>query len=225
MPAYIIDKGIPTAALMSQVIVAKHLDHIPVYRQEQTFGRAGVPIPRSTLAEWIGRCGVQLQPLVDALRALILTESVLHADETPVPMLAPGKKKTHKAYIWAYATTPYSELNAVIYAFTPGRSGQHARDFLDDWQGQLVCDDYGGYKASFKKGITEIGCMAHYLEFIFIPSRYTDRTVRVGCSALNAKIIFWSSRHATAIRCRLGLRALPGRGLTGGAQKHEELLH
>uniref|UniRef100_UPI00082C4700 IS66 family transposase n=1 Tax=Marinobacterium profundum TaxID=1714300 RepID=UPI00082C4700 len=161
MPAYIIDKGIPTAALMAQVIVAKHVDHIPLYRQEQAFGRAGVPIPRSTLAEWIGRCGVQLQPLVDALRALILTESVLHADETPVPMLAPGKKKTHQAYIWAYATTPYAELNAVIYAFTPGRSGQHARDFLDDWQGQLVCDDYGGYKASFKQGITEIGCMAH----------------------------------------------------------------
>jgi hypothetical protein len=104
---------------------------------------------------------VQLQPLIDALRETLLKEAVLHADETPVPMLAPGKKKTHKAYIWAYASTPYSDLNAVIYAFAPGRGGQHARDFLGDWQGQLVCDDYGGYKASFKQGITEVGCMAH----------------------------------------------------------------
>jgi transposase len=161
MPAHIIDKGIPTTGLLAQVMIAKYADHLPLYRQEQIFGRAGVPIPRSTLAEWIGRCGVQLQPLIDALRETVLREAVLHADETPVPMLAPGKKKTHKAYIWAYASTAYSDLNAVIYAFAPGRGGQHARDFLNEWKGKLVCDDYGGYKASFKQGITEIGCMAH----------------------------------------------------------------
>nr|WP_067286332.1 IS66 family transposase [Marinobacterium profundum] len=161
MPAHIIDKGIPTTGLLAQVMIAKYADHLPLYRQEQIFGRAGVPIPRSTLAEWIGRCGVQLQPLIEALRDALLKETVLHADETPVPMLAPGKKKTHKAYIWAYASTPYAELNAVVYAFTPGRGGQHARDFLGDWQGKLICDDYSGYKASFKQGITEIGCMAH----------------------------------------------------------------
>lgn len=161
MPAHIIDKGIPTTGLLAQVMIAKYADHLPLYRQEQIFDRAGVPIPRSTLAEWVGRCGVQLQPLIEALREALLKEAVLHADETPVPMLAPGKKKTHKAYIWAYATTPYAGLKAVVYAFTPGRGGQHARDFLADWQGKLVCDDYGGYKASFKHGITEIGCMAH----------------------------------------------------------------
>ncbi|WP_255611983.1 IS66 family transposase, partial [Marinobacterium arenosum] len=129
--------------------------------QAQIFARAGVQIPRSTLAEWIGRCGVQLQPLVDALRASLLDEPILHADETPVPMLSPGKKKTHKADIWAYASTPFAELNTVIYDFAPGRSGQHARDFLGDWQGKLICDDYAGYKQGFAKGITEIGCMAH----------------------------------------------------------------
>lgn len=161
MPAHIIDKGIPTTGLLAQVLIAKYADHLPLYRQEQIFARAGVPIPRSTLAEWIGQCGVQLQPLIDALRDLLLNEPVLHADETPVPMLAPGKKKTHRAYIWAYSSTPYSALSAVIYDFTLGRSGQHARDFLGDWQGSLICDDYGGYKQGFAKGIVEIGCMAH----------------------------------------------------------------
>jgi transposase len=161
MPAQIIDKGIPTSGLLAQVLIAKYADHLPLYRQEQIFTRAGVALPRSTLAEWIGVCGVQLQPLVDALRDTLLKEAVLHADETPVPMLSPGKKKTHKAYIWAYASTPFSDLNAVIYRFAPGRSGQHARDMLGEWSGKLVCDDYSGYKASFTKGVIEIGCMAH----------------------------------------------------------------
>ncbi len=162
MPAHIIDKGIPTTGLLAQVLIAKYADHLPLYRQEQIFAHAGVAIPRSTLAEWIGICGVQVQPLVDALRDRLLDEGVLHADETPVPMLAPGKKKkTHKAQIWAYTSTPFSDLEAVVYDFTPGRAGRHAREFLGDWKGQLVCDDYSGYKAGFDKGIIEIGCLAH----------------------------------------------------------------
>ncbi|QEA38071.1 IS66 family transposase [Pistricoccus aurantiacus] len=161
MPAQVIDKGIPTAGLLAQVLIAKYADHLPLYRQAQIFARAGVAIPRSTLAEWVGICGVRLQPLVDALRDLLLAEPVLHADETPVPMLVPGKKKTHRAYLWAYATTPYAGLKAVIYDFTDGRGGQHARDFLGDWQGKLICDDYSGYKQHFANGVTEIGCMAH----------------------------------------------------------------
>lgn len=161
MPAQVIDKGIPTSGLLAQVMIAKYADHQPLYRQAQIFARAGVEIPRATLAEWIGVCGVRLQPLIDALRETLLTEPILHADETPVPMLAPGKKKTHKAYLWAYATTPYAELKAVIYDFAPGRGGQHARDFLGKWKGKLICDDYGGYKQSFANGVTEVGCMAH----------------------------------------------------------------
>ncbi|TDR49549.1 transposase [Halomonas ventosae] len=161
MPAQIIDKGIPTAGLLAQVLIAKYADHLPLYRQEQIFARAGVPIPRSTLAEWVGICGVRLQPLIDALRDLLLDEPVLHADETPVPMLAPGKKRTHRAYLWAYATTPYAGLKAVVYDFSEGRGGQHARDFLGEWLGKLVCDDYSGYKQSFANGVTEIGCIAH----------------------------------------------------------------
>lgn len=111
------------------VLVAKYADHLPLYRQERMFGRAGLEIPRSTLAEWVGACGVQLQPLVDALRNTLLEHSVLHADETPVSMLAPGKKKTHKAYVWAYCTTPFADLKAAIYDFAPSRAGEHARTF------------------------------------------------------------------------------------------------
>ncbi|SDR72815.1 Transposase [Halopseudomonas litoralis] len=161
VPAQVIDKGIPTSGLLAQVLVAKYADHLPLYRQERIFGRAGLTIPRSTLAEWVGACGVQLQPLADALRMALLEHGVLHADETPVSMLAPGKKKTHKAYVWAYSTTPFADLKAAVYDFAPSRAGEHARTFLGDWQGKLVCDDYAGYKAGFGNGIIEIGCMAH----------------------------------------------------------------
>ena len=161
VPAQVIDKGIPTAGLLAHVMIAKFADHLPLYRQESIFGRAGLAIARSTLAQWVGNCGVQLQPLVDALRDAVLGHDVIHADETPVQMLTPGAKKTHRAYVWAYATSQFSDLAAVVYDFSPSRAGEHARNFLQDWKGKLVCDDFGGYKASFELGVTEIGCMAH----------------------------------------------------------------
>lgn len=161
VPAQVIDKGIPTNGLLAHVLVAKFADHLPLYRQESIFGRAGYAIARSTLAEWVGRCGVALQPLVNALREELIKEAILHADETPVPMLAPGKKKTHQAYVWAYASTQQSALRAVIYEFAPSRAGRHARAFLEGWQGKLVCDDFAGYKAGFEQGMTEIACWAH----------------------------------------------------------------
>ena len=161
VPAHVIDKGIPTAGLLAQVVIAKYADHLPLCRQEKIFARSGLAIPRSTLVHWVGACGVQLQPLVDALREVVLNHNVVHADETPVQMLAPGSKKTHRAYVWAYSTTTFADISAVVYDFSPSRAGEHARAFLQNWKGKLVCDDFGGYKASFEGGVTELGCMAH----------------------------------------------------------------
>ena len=158
---HVIDKGIATSELLAHVLVSKYADHQPLYRQQQIFNRAGVEIPRSTLADWVGRCGVELRPLIELLRDELLKQPVLHADETPVAMLAPGKKKTHTAYVWAYASTRYSDIRAVVYDFRPTRSGKEARNFLQSWKGKLVCDDYAGYKAGFAEGITECGCCAH----------------------------------------------------------------
>jgi transposase len=159
--AHVIDKGIPTTGLLAQVLVGKYADHLPLYRQEAIFERAGLAIPRSTLAQWVGSCGVQLQPLVDALKDEVLQHSVLHADETPVQMLKPGNGKTHRAYLWAYAPGAFEDLKAVVYDFCESRAGEHARTFLGEWTGSLVCDDYAGYKAGFGQGITEAGCLAH----------------------------------------------------------------
>lgn len=157
----IIDKGVPTPGLLAHVAVSKHGDHLPLYRQEAIFGRAGLAIPRSTLASWAGVTGYRLQPLVEALKAELLSCAVLQADETPVATLAPGTGKTHRSYLWSYVSGEFENLRAVVYDFTPSRSGEHARKFLQSWQGHLVCDDFSGYKASFTAGITEVGCMAH----------------------------------------------------------------
>jgi len=161
VPAHVIDKGIPTSGLLSQVLIAKYLDHLPLYRQEAMFGRAGLAIPQSTLAQWVGKCGVALQPLVDALKDEMLGHRVLHADETPVAMLDPGAGKTHRAYLWSYSIGAFEPTKAVIYDFAESRAGRHAQEFLGNWRGTLICDDYSGYKALLANGLTEAGCMAH----------------------------------------------------------------
>ena len=162
VPAHIIDKGLPTTGLLASVLVMKFADHLPLYRQEQIFERHGLRIARSTLADWVGTCGAQLQPLVDALREEILSHTVLHADETAITYMHHKKDKAQRGYFWVYAPGAYEDLKAVIYDFKPGRSGAHARAFLGDWRGSLMCDDYAGYKALFASGqVIEGGCWAH----------------------------------------------------------------
>ena len=107
---HVIDKGIPTTGLLAQVLVAKYLDHLPLYRQEAIFERAGHAIARSTLAQWVGECGVQLQPLVDALAAEMLKHPVLHADETPVAMLKPDRATARRTGRTCGATAPRASI-------------------------------------------------------------------------------------------------------------------
>lgn len=161
---HIIDKGIATAGLLAHVLVAKYADHLPLYRQEAIYARAGAPIPRSTLAQWVGSCGVQLQPLVDALRQEVLEHSVIHADETPVQMLKPASQrdgKTHRAYLWAYSPGRHEQMKAVVYDFCESRAGKHAAIFLERWSGTLLVDDYAGYKQLMGQKVQEAGCWAH----------------------------------------------------------------
>ena len=136
-----------------------------------------------TLAQWVGQCGVQLQPLVDALRAEVLASSVLHADETPVQMLKPGAGKTHRAYLWAYAAGRFEPLRAVIYDFCESRAGKHASSFLAGWRGHLMVDDYAGYNAVLSSsGVIELGCMAHARRKFF-------DLQQAGTSAIGAKAL------------------------------------
>ncbi|WP_432785741.1 IS66 family transposase ISBcen19 [Oligella sp. MSHR50489EDL] len=162
VPAQIIDKGLASSGLLAAVLTMKYVDHLPLYRQESIFERAGIRLSRTTLADWVGQCGAQLAPLVDALRKELLKQSVLHADETPVRYMHHKKDKPQRGFFWVYAPSAYSAFKAVVYDFREGRSGVYAREFLGDWQGSLMCDDYAGYKALFASGqVIEAGCWAH----------------------------------------------------------------
>ncbi|WP_213991517.1 IS66 family transposase [Sodalis sp. dw_96] len=176
LPAQLIEKGQPGPGLLAQVVSAKCLDHLPLYRQQVIYQRSGVDIPRSTLAGWFGAVGAALKPLAERLHHDLLQHPVLQADETTLSILDPGKGKTLRGYLWAYVTAHSAEQAIVLYDCQPGRSGQYARDILDGWHGILVVDGYSGYQALFgktkdqekaedkakaKAKAKEAGCMAH----------------------------------------------------------------
>jgi transposase len=155
----ILDRSLAAPGLLAQVVIQKYVDHLPLYRQEAIFARSGIELSRTTLAEWTGVVGLRLQPLVDALKARLLTEPILHADETPIAQLDPGAGKTKRAYLFAYRSTPVVPL--VVFDYCTNRAGKHASTFLGDWKGALMVDDYAGYKHLFGPSITELGCWAH----------------------------------------------------------------
>lgn len=155
----VIERGRAAPGLLAHVLISKYADHLPLYRQQQIYRRSGVELATSTLADWVGATGFALMPLVNALKAELLREPVLHADETPVALLDPGAGKTARAYLFAYTTANTAPIT--LFDFCTSRNGEHAQRFLGDFSGHLVVDDYGGYKALFNKGITEVGCWAH----------------------------------------------------------------
>lgn len=163
MPPHIIDKGIAAPGLLAHVLVPKFGDHLSLNRLKGIYARQGVTLPISTLSDWVGQCGEQLQPLVDALKAELMKCDILHTDETTIQVLKHRKDKagSHRAYLWVYASTRYDDLKAVVYDLTESRSGEHCRAFLE-WQGKLIYDDYAGYKACFTQGFctTEVALFA-----------------------------------------------------------------
>lgn len=152
----VVDGGIPASGLVAHTLISRFVDHLPYYRQEPINARSGVHTPRSTLATWAGAGGAKLEPLFEAHRRFILSCRVLHADETPVPLLDPGAGKTRRAYIWAWARSHHDPHPGVIYEFCLGRGAQYPVAFLGGkgppypqpaWNGTLITDQYAGYNA------------------------------------------------------------------------------
>jgi len=121
-----------------------------------------VTLSRSTLADWVGRIGVALEPLWLRLAELLRQGPVLHADETPVQQLDPGKGKTKRAYLWAYRSNVLgSEPSIVVFDYQPGRGGKYVVEFLAGWQGALMVDEFAGYQVLFRGEVIELACMTH----------------------------------------------------------------
>ena len=149
-PARLIEGGLPTEAMVADVVVSKHADHLPLYRQSQILARHGVHIERSTLAQWVGAAAAELQPLHDRLIELLKSSPKLFCDETRCPVLDPGRGKTKTGFIWAIARDdrPWGGCDppAVAYSYAPGRGGEHAVKLLDGFNGILQVDGYAVYK-------------------------------------------------------------------------------
>jgi hypothetical protein len=156
----------PTAGLLAQVIVAKYADHCPLYRQQAIFRRAGVELERATMASWIGEASRLLDPLVETLGRYVRSAGKLHADDTPLPVLAPGRGKTKTGRLWTYVRDDRPsggcDPPAVWYRYSPDRQGQHPQAHLKGYAGVLQADGYSGYGALYQGGqILEAGCWAH----------------------------------------------------------------
>ncbi|BBO19548.1 MAG: IS66 family transposase [Candidatus Desulfobacillus denitrificans] len=161
-----IRRGLAGPGLLAHVLAAKYCDHLPLYRQSEIYAREGVELERSTLAEWVGQSAALLSPLVEALRRHVLSGDKVHADDTPVPVLAPGSGKTKTGRLWTYvrddrpaaATVP----PAVWFAYSPNRRGEHPQLHLASFAGILQADAYAGFEALYAGGrVQEAACWAH----------------------------------------------------------------
>jgi hypothetical protein len=139
---------------------------LPLYRQSEIYAREGVELERSTLADWVGGTSQLLAPLVEALRRHVLSATKLHADDTPVPVLAPGNGKTKTGRLWTYVRDdrPAGDATpaAVWFAYSPDRKGEHPQAHLNHFTGTLQADGYAGFDAVYETGrIQEAACWAH----------------------------------------------------------------
>lgn len=154
-PARIVEGGIPTEALIAQVLVSKFADHVPLYRQAQIYARQDIKLDRSTLADWVGRAAWYLRPLRDRTLEELRRSKRLFADETTAPVLEPGRGRTKTGQIWAYARDdrPWGGRDPpmVAYVYAPDRKAERPDAHLGDFAGILQVDGYGGYTALAKR--------------------------------------------------------------------------
>ncbi len=166
VPTRPIERGLAGPGLLAHVLVSKYADHLPLYRQSEIYAREGVDLERSTLADWVGATSALLDPLVEALRRYVFDGSKLHADDTPVPVLAPGTGKTKTGRLWSYVRDDRpagdTAAPAVWFAYSPDRKGEHPERHLREFRGTLQADAYAGFNQLYEGGrIQEAACWAH----------------------------------------------------------------
>jgi transposase len=165
-PSRPIDRGIAAPGLLAQIIVAKYADHCPLYRQQGIYRRSGVELDRATLAAWVGHAAQLLEPLVETIGRYVRAAEKVHADDTPVPVLDPGRGKTKTGRLWTYVRDdrPAGSRDppAVWYRYSPDRKSEHPQAHLRRFRGILQADAYSGYARLYDDGqIVEAACWAH----------------------------------------------------------------
>jgi transposase len=164
-PSRPIERGLAGPGLLAHVLVAKYCDHLPLYRQAQIYAREGVELERSTMAEWVAGCFRLLDPLVEALARHVMAADKLHADDTPIPVLEPGRGRTKTGRLWTYVRddrpAASTEAPAVLFRYAPDRKGERPREHLKPFSGVLQADAYAGFGHLYGERIQEAACWAH----------------------------------------------------------------
>jgi hypothetical protein len=146
-----IEKGRPGPGLVANVVVGKYLDGLPLCRQSAILAREGVAVERATLADWVGHAAWRVMPLAELIGAHVLTAPVLHTDDTPIAVLAPGNGKTRTGRLWTYVVDerPWQggRVSAAYYRFSPDRKGERPRNHLVAFRGVIQADAFAGYEA------------------------------------------------------------------------------
>jgi transposase len=150
-PNWLIEGGLPNEGTLALVAVSKYADHLPLYRQCQIYGRGGVNLDRSTLANWCATAAYHLAPVVDRMLVHLKRSDRLFMDETRAPVLVPKAGKTKTGYVWAVTRDDRGwggdDPPSVVYTYAPGRHGRHAMDIPTSFEGILQVDGYIGYDA------------------------------------------------------------------------------
>jgi transposase len=169
-PSRPIARGLAGPGLLAHVLVSKYCDHLPLYRQSQIYAREGIDLDRSTLADWVGAASALLEPLVTAISRHVLSGDKVHADDTPVPVLCPGRGTTRQGRLWTYVRDDrpagLEVPPAVWFAYSPDRKGEHTRRHLRQFQGILQADGYAGFDKLYNEAdpdhpVKEAACWAH----------------------------------------------------------------
>ncbi len=165
-PERLIENGLPTGALVAHVLVAKYADHTPLYRQAQIYARQGITLDRSTLADWVGRAAFALRPVHVRLLEQLKQSTKLFADETTAPVLDPGRGRTKKGQLWAYARDerPWAghAPPGVAYVYAPDRKHARPAEHLAGFAGILQVDGYGAYADLAERGDVALAfCWSH----------------------------------------------------------------
>src|ERR1700686_545889 len=164
-PSRPIERGIAGPGLIAHVLVSKYCDHLPLYRQSQIYAREGIDLDRSTLADWVGGARALLEPLVRAIGRYALGTYKIHADDTPVPVLFPGRGTTKQGRLWTYVRDDRpagsADPPAVFFRYSPDRKGERPRAHLANFSGVLQADAYAGFDQLYGEKIKEAACWAH----------------------------------------------------------------
>ncbi|MFV0343165.1 MAG: IS66 family transposase, partial [Anaerocolumna sp.] len=160
-PNALVPKSLVSPSVLAYILNQKYANAMPLYRQEQEWMRLGVNLTRQNLSNWILKAGSLLKPLERALKKELLSNELLHADETTLEVLhEPGRETSAKSYMWLYRTSKDATRPVILYDYQVGRSGDYAVKFLKGWQGSyLHCDGFSGYKKFIDK--TLCGCLVH----------------------------------------------------------------